>query len=105
MNRIQCFTKDGYYLGWYDAKKAQFWEEDSYFDGHNHISLNTGSQWDNQRLIKTVNQRFLLEEVSRSCGRGGYHRELDAEEAAEWLLKNGHTLSPDLEEYAERYAL
>ncbi len=46
---------------WFDASKAQAWEERTEWDGSNHISLATGSQWDHERLYRTAKGEWTVQ--------------------------------------------
>ena len=63
---------------WFDADKARHFEEATHWDGQNHISNCTGSQFDHESLYAT-----------RSGGYNHY-RQLSPAEAAVWLADNGH---------------
>ncbi|HUX16828.1 MAG TPA: hypothetical protein VMW52_10175 [Phycisphaerae bacterium] len=51
--------EDGTVVKTENATKS--YEEDTRWDGHNHISLNTGSQWAHQTLHRSRKGRYWLE--------------------------------------------
>jgi hypothetical protein len=83
-----------------DTTKALYrWEEETFFDGRNRISNATGSQWEHQRLYRSAKGRYYLECSSQWQGTHPYARWVSREEAATWLIANGHGLPPELEEF------
>ena len=81
---------------WFDPGKAVLFEEKTWWDGHNHISTPTGSQWDHEWLYLTKGERWILHSHSqRQCVRETYVI-LSHEEAADWLLQNGHDTEEQL---------
>ena len=75
-------------LGWFDYDKVQKFREDTEWDGSNHISVATGSQWDHEMLLRTAQGRWVLMTYSNRQGvMDGYRFVKDAE-AREWLLRN-----------------
>jgi hypothetical protein len=79
---------------WFETDRAQAWDEETEFDGNNHISKATGSQWDHEKLYRTASGRFVLERSSQRQGVRDSHEIIDPKEAAAWLILNGHEL-PD----------
>lgn len=77
------------------------WEDGTFFDGHNRISIATGSQWVNQRLYRSRKGRYYIETVSRIQGQRDHAEWCSPEEAARWLLANGHPIPEDLQAAAE----
>jgi hypothetical protein len=75
---------------WFDLDAAQSWEEGSRWNGNNHISLATGSQWDHQTLYRTAKLRWVLHDSSQWQGSGETYEEVDEATAAQWLVTNGH---------------
>ena len=75
--------------GWFDLEKAKRWDEDTHWNGNNHISNATGSQWEHERLYKTAKGVFVLNHWSQWQGSGQSWAIVSASEAAEWLIQNG----------------
>ena len=85
-----------------DTEKAvRSWEERTYFDGKNSVSVMTGSEWDHQRLHQSRKGRYWLECWSQWQGSRTSARFLSEEAAARWLLFNERPLPPDLQPYAD----
>lgn len=85
MARQNVFNEEGKLMGWFDLNAAEKFEEDTFFDGSNHISRATGSQWTHQELFRTKKGQWVLHTW------GGYGNssswEFVAESVAkEWLL-------------------
>lgn len=82
---------DGNFQGKFDYEKAteKFveWQE---FDGNNHISVNTGSQWDHQQLILTAGGRWVLYHWAMVDGVLPHAEFVTDTEAARWLIRNKH---------------
>ncbi len=77
-------------------RAAQTWEEDTRFDGHNQISVQTGTQWDHQTLCRSRKGRYYIEHTSQWQGRQPHVEWVSREEAARWLLVNNSALPEDL---------
>ena len=71
------------------------WAEATRWDGHNHISMATGSQWDHQRLHRSRRGRYWIECTSQWQGRGPHAEWLSPQAACRWLLANGHDPEDD----------
>jgi len=88
--------------GFVDPKLAkQSWEEGRDWDGNNHISRATGSQWDHETLYLSSKGRYYVIHTSQWQGSLPSTRWLTPQEAAEWLIRNEHELPDDLAEYNE----
>lgn len=79
-------------------KATQSWAEETYFDGSNHISKATGSQWNHQTLYKSRKGRYYVEHTSQWQGSRAHVEWVSREEAARWLLHNEHELPDDLKD-------
>lgn len=79
----------------------QKWEEDTRWDGNNHISLATGSQWSHQTLYCSRRGRYWIESTSQYQGSNPGAEWISPEEAARWLMINDHEIPEDLKEAAE----
>ena len=75
---------------WFQRDKAQEWDEDTDWNGNNHISRATGSQWEHQRLYRTASGRWILHHWSQYQGTLETYEEIDDNTAARWLSVNGH---------------
>jgi len=87
-------TEDGTVV---DTDNAQAsWEEAKDWDGSNHISRATGTQWDHQKLYKSRKGRYYIECWSQWQGSRAHVEWLSPEAAARWLLHNDEELPDDL---------
>jgi hypothetical protein len=85
-----------------NTRKAQkSWEEATRWDGHNHLSVATGSQWDHETLYVSAKGRYYIERTSQWQGSTPSARFVEPREAAAWLLQNGHDIPEDLEDAAD----
>lgn len=73
------------------------WEEDTRWDGNNHVSIATGTQWDHQTLRRSRKGRYWLECTSQWQGSTDRAEWISNESAAKWLLANGKALPADLQ--------
>jgi len=82
---------------WFDTSKAIRFDEDTRWDGNNHISRATGSQWNHEALYFTKSGNWILNAWSQ-C-RGGSpetYGTIGEESAIAWLI------SQDYADKAER---
>ena len=93
MERTTYKTESGN-TKWFDIEKAEEFKEDTNWDGNNNISVPTGSQFDHECLYLTRMNAWILNEWSRMQGSIETWREISTEDAAQWLMENGHPL-PD----------
>lgn len=77
------------------------WEEETRFDGNNHISLATGSQWTHQTLYRSRRGRYYVEHSSQWQGSSPSAEWVSEQEAARWLLLMEYDLPEDLIPFAE----
>jgi hypothetical protein len=80
---------------------VETWDEDTYWDGHNHISKATGQQFRHERLYKSRKGRYWIEHSSQWQGEKTYASWVGNHAAAQWLLANGHELPSDLKPLEE----
>ena len=73
---------------WFDLDASTRILEGSRHDGHNFISLATGSQWEHETLHVTRKGRFILHHVSDYQGSRESWEELGPALAAQWLVRN-----------------
>jgi len=78
------------------------WIEHSYHDGHNFISVATGSQWHHETLYRSTKGRHYVVRTSDLQGSGAGHAEwVSPEEAARWLGVNQHDIPAELQAAAD----
>lgn len=94
MNRIAL--EDG---RWFDADKAETWGDDTYWDGNNHISKATGSQWSHEALYLTAGGAWVLNWWSQVQGSRETYTVIEPEEATRWLVRNEHELPEQLRKF------
>ena len=93
-NMAKFKIDDGLILNTEKAVKS--WNEDTRWNGNNHISVQTGSQWIHETLYKSSKGKYYKVHDSQYQGDLSYATILTDEEAATWLLSNGDELPEDL---------
>ena len=73
------------------------WEEATFWDGRNHISKATGTQWDHETLYRSRKGRFYLERTSQYQGSRDSAEWISIRSAVTWLLSNDHAVPDDLQ--------
>lgn len=81
-------SEPGELAGWFDPDKAERFPEDTVWDGSNHISVQTGSQWDHETLLHTAGGRWVLRIHSNRQGTLDSYKFVTDTAAREWLLRN-----------------
>jgi len=81
----------------FDTDKAKkHWSEASDWNGSNHISRATGSQWNHETLYQSAKGRYYVVRSSNYQGTQDEMEILSPKEAARWLILNDHELPEDL---------
>lgn len=75
---------------WFDGAKAKRWDESTTWNGNNHISDATGSQWDHEQLYRTAKGMWVLHCWSQWQGSRATYEIIDETSAIGWLIDNGH---------------
>jgi hypothetical protein len=75
---------------------SQEWSEDTRWNGQNRISVNTGSQWEHERLYRSRKGRYWIERWSQWQGSTPHAEWVSNEEATRWLIHNGEELPNEL---------
>jgi hypothetical protein len=78
-----------------DNATAQ-WAEATRWDGQNHVSVPTASQWNHQALYRSRRGRYYVVRWSQWQGSVPAAEWVSNEEAARWLVLNAHALPADL---------
>lgn len=87
-------TEDGTVI---DTKKmVRKWKEATDWNGNNHISRATGSQWEHETLCKSSKGRYYLWRSSQWEGSLDSAEFISDMEAARWLLLNDRPVPDDL---------
>ena len=81
---------------WFNVEAADLYSEDSEWDGSNHISCATGSQWNHEELYRTKSKKWVLHSWSQWQGSTDSWEQVGDDDAARWLVRNGHQ-HPDVE--------
>lgn len=82
-------------------KAVKLWEESTRWNGNNHISVNTGSQWVHQTLYRSRKGRYYVVTTSQwqdSLPRAEW---VSKHDAARWLIANDEPLPDDLKEFED----
>lgn len=74
-------------VGWFDADRAEAFQEQRRWDGQNMVSVNAG-RWQHQILYRTAGGRWVLHEWSQWNGVEPIWEFVTDEQAREWLLRN-----------------
>jgi hypothetical protein len=74
---------------WFDDKSAQSWEEETRWDGHNHVSKVAGGKFDHEKLYRTKGGIYVIHHWSRWQGSIDSYEGVTPEVAARWLSENG----------------
>lgn len=82
------YDSETHLAGWFNSDAATLYKEATRWDGNNHISVNTGSQWDHEALYRTKAGRWVLNTWSQWEGREERYTFVDDAAAKDWLLRN-----------------
>lgn len=86
---------------WFDKSKAEKYDEDTVWNGSNHISCATGNQWCHETLWRTAGGRWIVTAWSDWQGTLPIVYEISNKSAAAWLVRNNYEDHPACaEEYA-----
>jgi hypothetical protein len=83
-------TGDRTLEGHFDPSKCESFDEETRWDGNNNVSVNTGSQWEHEKLYHTPGGRWVLKHWSQWQGVETTYRFLDDDQAQQWLLIAEH---------------
>lgn len=105
MERIALTNGNG---SWFDADKAEYFEENTFWNGNNHISAATGAQWEHQSIYLTSSGKWILKCWSNWQGSRTTYEEISAEDAAVWFAKQGFAddnIPPSLLEHVNSFEI
>ena len=71
------------------------WDEKTRWNGSNHISVATGSQWDHETLYRSRKGRYYIEHISQWQGSEPHAEWISDEEAVRWMITNDCEDIPD----------
>ena len=74
---------------WFNRDSSVKFDEDTRWNGNNHISVSTGSQWSHQALYYTRGGRWILNEWSQWQGSLETYEQIEESAAVDWLVVNG----------------
>ena len=95
MSRVPMTDGSG---SWFNPESSVLFKEDRNFDGRNHISVATGSQWDHESLYYTRSGKWVLHSFSDWQGALDTYEVIEESTAVSWLISNSHQ---DLNELPE----
>lgn len=81
---------------WFDTDKATVYKEETSWNGHNHISKATGSQFDHEWLFLTSSGKWVLNKWSNYQGSGESYEIISEDEATVWFLEQSMELPEQL---------
>lgn len=81
---------------------VQTWEDNTRWDGRNHIHITTGDQWSGQTLYQSKKGRFYVVSWSSWQGRQDQAEWISDLEAARWLAHNSREIPAALADLAEQ---
>ena len=84
------------------ANASQHWDENTRWNGNNHISVATGSQWEHQMLYRSRRGRYYIEHTSQWQGSTPSAEWVSNEEDARWLLASENDVPAELDTVAEQ---
>jgi hypothetical protein len=76
------------HAGWFSEDSATRYSEATDWNGNNHISRNTGSQWEHEELYRTAQGRWVLGRYSNWQGTLPSHEYVTDDVARQWLMRN-----------------
>lgn len=80
---------------------TESWTETTEWNGNNHVSRVTGSQWNHQQLYVSRKGRYYVEHWSQWQGSTSHVEWVSPEEATRWLLLCDYELPHNLVQYEE----
>lgn len=83
---------------WFNEESAEKFSESTYWNGSNHISAATGSQWEHEALYRTRSGIWVKNHWSNWQGSSETYSEISDKAAAIWLVENEHDAHPACEE-------
>lgn len=88
--------------GWFDLDAAVLvCGESTRFDGHNHVSEATGSQWNHEAIYRTAGGAYIRNAWSQWQGSRETWERITRQGAARWILSYGDgDLPAELAEFA-----
>jgi len=98
MTRVALTDGSG---AWFDTDKAVKFSEATYWNGNNHISKATGSQWEHEALYFTASGNWVKNCWTAYDGDQGSYRQVEQSEAVRWLCTQEIFAGEQFEELPE----
>jgi hypothetical protein len=76
---------------WFNDSTATRYEENTRWNGNNHISCATGSQWDHEALYRTKSGTWVIHSWSQWQGSTPSYEVISDEDAYNWLIAQGES--------------
>lgn len=76
---------------WFYTEDAETFEEDTRWDGNNHISCATQTWGEHEVLYRTKGKQWVLHHWSQWQGSHPTWELIEDQEAVRWLIVNGHS--------------
>jgi hypothetical protein len=73
---------------WFDIEAATEYNEGTYWNGRNQVSLGTRSQFEHETLYKTAGGKWIYHTWSNYQGTPSTYVEIDETEAVEFFIRN-----------------
>jgi hypothetical protein len=83
------------------AKSKASYTEATDWNGNNHISRATGSQWEHETLYLSSRDHYYIVRTSQWQGSSDSARLVSAREAAMWMIMNEHPLPEALAKFED----
>lgn len=90
VNRLNITDDEGNFVAWFDYDKATRYDEDTWWDGSNNVSLATGDKFTHEILMRTAKGRWVLNWWSQWEGSKETYHYITDDAAKAWLLKSNH---------------
>ena len=109
MARVNITNQTGRKTGnYFDDAKVIVYNEDTYWNGNNHISEATGSQWEHEKIYVTKGGKYILNHWSQFQGSTETNELISKDEAAKWFIKNNYKnedIPNDLIDHIAKYEI
>jgi hypothetical protein len=83
---------------WFDLDSAKKYEEETRWNGNNHVSHATGDTFEHETLYRTAGGRWIVHHWSQWQGSRDTWTEIDDADAARWLVINKYEPHPACKE-------
>jgi hypothetical protein len=97
MVRTPVTDESGEQISWFDPEAAVKVSETTFWNGNNHISRATRSQWNHEALYITRKGRMVLNHWSQWQGSVESYIEISVDQAAQWLIQVEQTEADELD--------